>query len=109
LLFEPAWKSVRKDRPALIAVCDISGSVSAYARFLLLFLYSLGDVLPRVRSFVFSSQLAEVTPLFADNPPEVAVEMAQRQYGRRFDGLRGRDPRPARRHRARARSPVRRW
>ncbi len=81
LLFEPAWKSVRKDRPALIAVCDISGSVSAYARFLLLFLYSLGDVLPRVRSFVFSSQLAEVTPLFEDNPPEVAVEMAQRQYG----------------------------
>jgi len=81
LLFEPAWKSVRKDRPALIAVCDISGSVSAYARFLLLFLYSLGDVLPRVRSFVFSSRLAEVTPLFEDNPPEVAVEMAQRQYG----------------------------
>lgn len=81
LLFEPAWKSVRKDRPALIAVCDISGSVSAYARFLLLFLYSLGDVLPRVRSFVFSSQLAEVTPLFEDNPPEVAVELAQRQYG----------------------------
>ncbi len=81
LLFEPAWKSVRKDRPALIAVCDISGSVSAYARFLLLFLYSLSDVLPRVRSFVFSSQLAEVTPLFEDNPPEVAVELAQRQYG----------------------------
>jgi hypothetical protein len=81
LLFEPAWKSVRKDRPALIALCDISGSVSAYARFLLLFLYSLSDVLPRVRSFVFSSQLAEVTPLFEDNPPEVAVEMAQRQYG----------------------------
>ena len=81
LLFEPAWKSVRKDRPALIAVCDISGSVRAYARFLLLFLYSLGDVLPRVRSFVFSSRIAEVTALFEENPPEVAVEMAQRQYG----------------------------
>jgi len=81
LLFEPAWKSVRKDRPALIAVCDVSGSVSAYARFLLLFLYSLSDVLPRVRSFVFSSQLAEVTPLFEQHQPEVAVEIAQRQYG----------------------------
>jgi uncharacterized protein with von Willebrand factor type A (vWA) domain len=81
LLFEPAWKSVRKDRPALIAICDISGSVRAYARFLLLFLYSLSDVLPRVRSFVFSSQLAEVTPLFEQNAPEVAVEIAQRQYG----------------------------
>jgi uncharacterized protein len=81
LLFEPSWKSVRKDRPALIAICDISGSVRAYARFLLLFLYSLSAVLPRVRSFVFSSQIAEVTPLFEQNAPEVAVEIAQRQYG----------------------------
>ena len=64
LLFEPAWKSVRKDRPALIALCDISGSVSAYARFLLLFLYSLSDVLPRVRSFVFIDGIDEVSRFF---------------------------------------------
>jgi uncharacterized protein with von Willebrand factor type A (vWA) domain len=81
IAFEPRWKSVRKDRPALVAVCDVSGSVSAYSRFLLLFLYSLNDVLPRVRSFVFSSRLGEVTSLFEENAPEVAVEIAQRRWG----------------------------
>ena len=30
-----------------------AGSVAAYAKFLLLFLYSLQDVLPKVRSFAF--------------------------------------------------------
>jgi uncharacterized protein len=81
LLFEPRWKSVRRDRPALIAVCDVSGSVRAYARFLLLFLYGLSDVLPRVRSFVFSSKLGEVSELFEHNPPEAAIEIALKQWG----------------------------
>ena len=81
LMFEPRWRSVRRDRPSLIAVCDVSGSVRAHARFLLLFLYNLGDVLPRVRSFVFSNELAEVTPLFEENAPEVAIDMAQRRWG----------------------------
>ena len=81
LMFEPRWRSVRRDRPSLIAVCDVSGSVRAHARFLLLFLYNLGEVLPRVRSFVFSNELAEVTPLFEENAPEVAIDMAQRRWG----------------------------
>lgn len=81
LIFEPRWKEVRKDRPSLVVLCDISGSVRAYARFLLLFLYGLGDVLPRVRGFVFSSQLAEITELFGDNRPEVAIELALKQWG----------------------------
>jgi uncharacterized protein len=81
LLFEPRWKSVRRNRPSLIALCDVSGSVRAYARFLLLFLYSLNDVLPRVRSFVFSSRVQEVTALFDQNSPEAAVELAQRKWG----------------------------
>jgi hypothetical protein len=81
LLFEPRWRRIARDRPALIAVCDVSGSVRACARFLLLFLYGLRDVLPRVRSFVFSSQLAEVTALFEREQPEVAMELALKQWG----------------------------
>ena len=81
LIFEPRWKQVRRDRPSLVVLCDISGSVRAYARFLLLFLYGLGDVLPRVRGFVFSSQLAEITGLFGENRPEVAMELALKQWG----------------------------
>ena len=81
LLFEPRWKDVRRDRPSLVVLCDVSGSVRAYARFLLLFLYGLGDVLPRVRGFVFSSRLAEITALFGENRPEVAIELALKQWG----------------------------
>ncbi|WP_439134920.1 vWA domain-containing protein [Pseudomaricurvus sp.] len=64
-LFHTKWKSTRIERPKVMVLCDVSGSVSRVARFLLLFLYSLQDVLPRVRSFVFASNLGEVTDEFA--------------------------------------------
>jgi len=63
-LFHTKWKSTRVERPKVMVICDVSGSVSSVARFLLLFLYCLQDVLPKVRSFVFSSEMAEVTKLF---------------------------------------------
>jgi uncharacterized protein with von Willebrand factor type A (vWA) domain len=81
VLFNLYWKSVRKDRPQILAVCDVSGSVSAYAKFLLMFLYSLYDVLPRVRSFAFSNRLGEVSELFDQHPVEKAVELVNWQYG----------------------------
>jgi uncharacterized protein with von Willebrand factor type A (vWA) domain len=56
-VFDLQWKSVKVDRPKVFAVCDVSGSVAAYARFMLMFLYSLEEVLPKVRSFAFSSDL----------------------------------------------------
>ena len=49
----------------MFAICDVSGSVANYARFMLMFLYSLEEVLPKVRSFAFSSDLGEVSELFA--------------------------------------------
>ncbi|NIB43730.1 VWA domain-containing protein [Pseudomaricurvus alkylphenolicus] len=63
-LFHTKWKSTRVERPKVVVLCDVSGSVARVARFLLLFLHSLQDVLPRVRSFVFASELGEVTDLF---------------------------------------------
>ena len=81
LLFDVRWKSVKRDRPQILAVCDVSGSVSAYSKFLLMFLYSLGDVLPQVRSFAFSSHLGEVSELFAQHPVEKAIELVNFQYG----------------------------
>jgi uncharacterized protein with von Willebrand factor type A (vWA) domain len=81
MLFNLYWKSIRKDRPQILAVCDVSGSVSAYAKFLLMFLYSLYDVLPRVRSFAFSSHLGEVSELFDQHPIEKAIELVNWKYG----------------------------
>jgi uncharacterized protein with von Willebrand factor type A (vWA) domain len=81
VMFNTCWRRVRRDRPQILAVCDVSGSVAAYAKFLLLFLYSLQDVLPRVRSFAFSSHLGEVSELFEQYPVEQAIEQVNRQYG----------------------------
>ena len=80
-VFDLQWKSVKVDRPKVFAVCDVSGSVSAYARFMLMFLYSLEEVLPKVRSFAFSSDLGEVSELFARNTIDDGVAIALKQYG----------------------------
>jgi uncharacterized protein with von Willebrand factor type A (vWA) domain len=80
-VFDLQWKSVKVDRPRVYAVCDVSGSVAAYARFMLMFLYSLEEVLPRVRSFAFSSDLGEVSELFARNTIDDGIAVALKQYG----------------------------
>ncbi|MBM4227283.1 MAG: VWA domain-containing protein, partial [Gammaproteobacteria bacterium] len=81
LLFDIVWKQRRIDRPKVVAVCDVSGSVASMARFLLLFLYSVSEVLPKVRAFVFSAELAEVTALFETLPVEEAVATTLKRHG----------------------------
>lgn len=81
VLFRTHWRSRRRDKAQLLALCDVSGSVAAYAGFLLMFLYSLQDVLPRTRSFAFSSHLGEISDLFRDEPLERAIELANWRFG----------------------------
>lgn len=81
ILLETHWKTKRIDKPRIMAICDVSGSVSQYSRFLLMFLYSLTDVIANVRAFAFSSDLQEVTQLFADQDLEPAIETTLRQVG----------------------------
>ena len=80
-IFDLRWKSVKIDRPKVFAICDVSGSVANYARFMLMFLYSLEEVMPKVRAFAFSSDLAEVTDLFERNAIEDAIAKTLRDYG----------------------------
>lgn len=79
-IFDLYWKSVKVDRPKVFAICDVSGSVANYSRFMLMFLYSLEEVMPKVRSFAFSSDLAEVTDLFERNKLEDAISKTLRDY-----------------------------
>lgn len=80
-LFHTRWKATRIERPKVVAICDVSGSVSRVARFLLLFLYSLQDVMPKVRSFVFASDMVEVTELFKQQGIELALEDIMKRWG----------------------------
>lgn len=58
--FNTVWKQKKKDRPKIIAMCDVSGSVSRYVRFLLLLLYGLNEAIPKLDAYAFSGRLEEV-------------------------------------------------
>ena len=52
----------RKQRKVrLVLLCDVSGSMDLYSRFLLQFLYALQRVFERVETFTFSVRLTRVT------------------------------------------------
>jgi len=79
--FETVWKQVRIERPEIVAVCDVSRSVAAAARFLLLFLYSLNEVIAELRAFAFSDRLIEVSEILEAEPVEAAIPEVLRQIG----------------------------
>ena len=60
--FQVVWKRKHRDRPKIVAVCDVSGSVAAYCRFLLLFLYALNEKVADLGAFAFSNELVDVGP-----------------------------------------------
>jgi uncharacterized protein with von Willebrand factor type A (vWA) domain len=65
-----------RDKPKLITVCDVSDSVRNASRFMLQLVWSLQECFSRVRSFVFVSEIAEVTQAFNTYPVERAIEWA---------------------------------
>ena len=81
LLFDPQWKAKKVDRPDIIAICDVSRSVEAVARFMLLFLYSLNEALARIRSFIFCSNLVEAGHVFEEYKVEEALVRLQKGVG----------------------------
>lgn len=62
--FETRFRHRSPHKPELFVLCDISGSVSAFARFTLMFVHAFQAQFSRVRSFVFVDTLDEVTHLF---------------------------------------------
>lgn len=81
VMFNIFWKTKVIDKPRILALCDISPSVASYSRFLLLFLYSLSDVLDRIDTCVFTNSLIDVNDIFNDFPVQQAVEKITKDYG----------------------------
>lgn len=65
-----------KDKPQVLVLCDVSDSVRNVSRFMLQFVYSLQDLYSRVRSFIFVSEIGEITQLFEENDTQRAIELA---------------------------------
>jgi len=97
--FDPAWKSKKIDRPEVIVLCDVSRSVSNVVRFLLLILYSLNEVISKIRSFAFCTNLVEVSSYFEKYAVHEAISkilsgdglpivLRKTDYGRSFTDFR---------------------
>lgn len=63
----------RRHKPRLWVLCDVSDSVRAASIFLLEFVAVAQDLFDRTRTFVFVSDVAETTALFAQQPTEQAL------------------------------------
>jgi uncharacterized protein with von Willebrand factor type A (vWA) domain len=74
--FVVARKQRRRQRPKLVILCDVSDSVRAAACFLLEFSYAVQELFERAKTFVFVSDLAETTQLFAREPVRSAIARA---------------------------------
>jgi uncharacterized protein with von Willebrand factor type A (vWA) domain len=81
LLFRTSWKRRKIERPKVMAICDVSGSVASVARFLLLFLYSMHEVMAGLRAFAFSNRLVEVSDILERNDIEPAIAEILRAIG----------------------------
>jgi hypothetical protein len=95
ILFDTRWRKKKPDRADVIAICDISRSVRSVTRFFLLFLYSLTEIVSKIKTFVFCSNLVEASHIFETYPLEEAVSrietgsglpilMGLTDYGRAF-------------------------
>lgn len=80
-LFDIVWKKQKIDRPSVVVICDVSRSVRMIVRFFLLFLYSLNEVIGKIRSFIFCNNLIEVSHIFDNYPIEKAVEILRTGQG----------------------------
>ena len=79
--FLTAWKRRHRDRPKIVALCDVSGSVARVSDFFLLLIHSLHEVVSDVRSFAFSGHLMEVSDILESKTPEEAMAEIMSKVG----------------------------
>ncbi|MGM4990309.1 vWA domain-containing protein [Tardiphaga sp. 841_E9_N1_2] len=79
--FMTAWKRRHRDKPKIVAICDVSGSVAQVSDFFLLLIHSLHEVVSDVRSFAFSGNLIEVSEVLEKNKPEEAMKQIMSSVG----------------------------
>jgi uncharacterized protein len=64
----------RHVKPALVVICDVSTSVRYCAEFLLTLIYELQDQVARTNSFIFISDLTDISMAFKEHEPQEAVQ-----------------------------------
>ncbi len=62
------------DHPRIVLLCDTSGSMDPYARFLLSLVLSLGRVARRAEVFVFNTSLTRLTPWMSSGKIDLTLD-----------------------------------
>jgi uncharacterized protein with von Willebrand factor type A (vWA) domain len=90
--FKIAWKKRKIEKPRLVVLCDVSGSMASLAHFLLLFVHCLNEALADLRAFAFANRTIEVTEILRDDSIDVATKKIMAElgfrssdYGRSFE------------------------
>ena len=79
--FLTAWKRRHRERPRIVALCDVSGSVARVSDFFLLLIHSLHEVVYDVRSIAFSGYLIEVSEILESKSAEDAMQDIMSKVG----------------------------
>ncbi len=62
-LIDLKYREPKITKSKIFLICDVSGSMSLYSRFFILFMYGLQSCLTNSETFVFSTRLTRITPL----------------------------------------------
>jgi len=73
---EQTWKARKTVHRKLVVLCDVSGSMDAYARALLFYLHAIVGTGTGVEAFAFGTRLTRLTPDLATRDPEAALARA---------------------------------
>src|ERR1022692_2425568 len=72
-LIDLKYLGPREKEPPVVALLDISGSMSDYTRLFLHFLHAVTDARKRVHSFLFGTRLTNVTRSLKARDPDEAL------------------------------------
>ncbi len=76
---ELAYRSRIEHHPPVVAICDISGSMSDYTRVFLHFMHALTAKRRRVHTFLFGTRLTNVTRALRHKDPDEALALCSNE------------------------------
>jgi len=60
-MFKLKYKTKKVQKPKILVICDVSGSMARYAGFVLQFIYGLSTVTENIETFIFSENADRIT------------------------------------------------
>lgn len=78
-LIDLEWRRRREKPRPLVVLCDVSGSMEAYSRIFLQFIYALSTATDRLEAFVFGTRLTRISRQLRHRKIDVALRQAAAQ------------------------------